>query len=80
MSELVLEITQGAEDPYRVALIPFNGEKNISETLNDVIKNDLFRSGEFNIYGIDSLLSIPKNEDEIVFNDFKILNLSLIHI
>ena len=30
MSELVLEITQGAEDPYRVALIPFNGEKNIS--------------------------------------------------
>ena len=75
MSELVLEITQGAEDPYRVALIPFNGEKNISETLNDVIKNDLFRSGEFNIYGIDSLLSIPKNEDEIVFNDFKILNI-----
>ncbi len=74
LSELVLEITQGTEDPYRVALLPFKGDVQISGTLNKVIKNNLNRSGEFNIFDSEILLSIPKDETEIVFNDFKILN------
>ena len=74
LSELVLEITQGTEDPYRVALLPFNGDEDISSTLNKVIKNNLNRSGEFKIFDSETLLSIPKDETEIVFNDFKILN------
>ena len=74
LSELVLEITQGTEDPYRVALLPFKGDVEISGTLNKVIKNNLNRSGEFNIFDSETLLSIPKDETEIVFNDFKILN------
>ncbi len=75
LSELVLEITQGTEDPYRVALIPFKGDKEISDTLYNVIQNNLVRSGEFKIFNSEELLSLPKNEAEIVFNDFKILNI-----
>ena len=75
LSELVLEITQGTEDPYRVALVPFKGDKRISDTLNDVIQNNLIRSGEFKIFESEKLLSLPNNEEEIVFNDFKILNI-----
>ncbi len=75
LSELVLEITQGTEDPYRVALVPFKGDKEISDTLNDVIQNNLIRSGEFKIFESEKLLSLPNNEEEIVFNDFKILNI-----
>jgi TolB protein len=75
LSELVLEITQGTEDPYRVTLVPFKGDKEISDTLNDVIQNNLIRSGEFKIFESEKLLSLPNNEEEIVFNDFKILNI-----
>ena len=74
-SELILEITQGTEDPFRVALIKFNGDKNISNEINKIIKNNLNRSGEFKIFEDSDLLSIPLNESEIVFNDFKILNI-----
>ena len=75
LSELVLEITQGTEDPYRVTLVPFKGDKEISDTLNKVIQNNLIRSGEFKIFESEKLLSLPNNEEEIVFNDFKILNI-----
>ena len=40
LSELVLEITQGTEDPYRVALLPFKGDVDISSTLNKSIAVD----------------------------------------
>ena len=75
LSELVLEITQGTEDPFRVALVPFKGDKEISYTLDKVIQNNLIRSGEFKIFESEKLLSLPNNEEEIVFNDFKILNI-----
>jgi len=75
LSELVLEITKGTEDPYRVAILPFNGNRDISDTLNKVIKNNLIRSGEFNIFDSETLLSVPRDETEIIFNDFKILNI-----
>ena len=38
LSELVLEITQGTEDPYRVALLPFKGDVDISSTLFKVLE------------------------------------------
>ena len=38
------------------------------------------RSGEFKIFNNDDLLSLPKDEDEIVFNDFRILNIDYLII
>ena len=43
--------------------------------MNKVIQNNLIRSGEFKIFESEKLLSLPNNEEEIVFNDFKILNI-----
>ena len=74
-SELILEITQGTENPFRVALLEFDGDKNISNQIDDIIKNNLKRSGEFQIFESSDLLSIPSNESEVIFNDFKILNI-----
>ena len=37
-AELILEITQGTEDPYRVALVQFEGNKTISKNINEIIK------------------------------------------
>ncbi len=75
ISELILEVTQGTDDPYRVALVTFNGDAKIVNEINSVIRNNLMRSGEFNIFEDDDLLSVPKNENEIIYNDFKILNI-----
>jgi len=74
-SELILEITQGTQDPYRVAVIKFNGDDQISSEIDQIIKNNLIRTGEFKLFDNDDLLSIPNNEDEIIFNDFRILNI-----
>ena len=35
--ELFLEITKGSEDPYKVAMIPFEGNARISKKLNNYI-------------------------------------------
>ena len=75
LSELVLEITQGTEDPYKVAVIPFNGNSSISNTINQIVTNNLKRTGEFKVFNNKKLLSQPQEEVEIIFNDFRILDI-----
>ena len=75
LSELTLEITQGTEDPYRVAIIEFSGSNDTSTDIQNVIFNNLLRTGEFVIFDDKDLLSVPIAEEDIVFNDFKILNI-----
>ena len=75
LSELVLEITQGTEDPYKVAVIPFNGDSSISNTINQIVTNNLKRTGEFKVFNNKKLLSQPQEEVEIIFNDFRILDI-----
>ena len=50
LSELVLEITQGTEDPYKVAVMPFNGDSSISNAINQIVTNNLKRTGEFKVF------------------------------
>jgi len=79
-SELILEITQGTEDPYRVAILKFDGDQKVSNDIDKIIRNDLNRSGEFNLFANEDLLSLPTNETEVIFNDFKILNIDYLVI
>ena len=79
-SELILEITQGTEDPYRVAILKFEGDEKVSNDIGKIIRNNLKRSGEFNLFANEDLLSLPTNETEVIFNDFKILNIDYLVI
>ena len=79
-SELILEITQGTEDPYRVAILKFEGDQKVSNDIDKIIRNNLKRSGEFNLFANEDLLSLPTNETEVIFNDFKILNIDYLVI
>jgi len=79
-SELILEITQGTEDPYRVAILKFEGDQKVSNNIDKIIRNNLKRSGEFNLFANEDLLSLPTNETEVIFNDFKILNIDYLVI
>ena len=80
LSELILEITQGTEDPFRVAIVQFGGNEKIAKKIDEVIQNNLARTGEFTIFNNDDLLTVPNEESEIVFNDFKILNIDYLII
>tara|TARA_B100000242_G_C43032294_1_gene481043 strand:- start:404 stop:1660 length:1257 start_codon:yes stop_codon:yes gene_type:complete len=79
-SELILEITQGTEDPYRVAILKFEGDQKVSNDIDKIIRNNLKRSGEFNLFANEDLLSLPTDETEVIFNDFKILNIDYLVI
>ena len=37
-SELILEITEGTKDPYRVAILPFKGDKKLSSELENILQ------------------------------------------
>ena len=73
--ELFLEITKGSEDPYKVAMIPFEGNSRVSKQVNNIMRNDLIRTGEFSILDEELLLPIKMIEDELVFSDWKLLGM-----
>ena len=78
ISELVLEITKGSDNPYSVALINFEGSKSATNIITNIVKNDLDRTGEFKILENNKLLSIPKNVEDINYSDFKVLGIDFI--
>ena len=73
--ELFLEITKGSEDPYKVAMIPFEGNSRISKQLSNIMQNDLIRTGEFSILDEELLLPIQIIDDELIYNDWKLLGM-----
>jgi len=73
--ELFLEITKGSEDPYKVAMIPFEGNSKLSKEINSIMQNDLIRTGEFSILDEALLFPIQIIDDELVYNDWKLLGM-----
>ena len=73
--ELFLEITKGSEDPYKVAIIPFEGNTRVSKQLNNIVRNDLIRTGEFSILDEELLLPVKIINDELVYSDWKLLGM-----
>ena len=79
-AELLLEITKGSDNPYRIAIVPFEGSDKSVSTMVDIIKADLTRSGEFFSLSEEMLLSIPKTIDDIKPSEWKLLNIDFIVI
>ena len=73
--ELFLEITKGSEDPYKVAIIPFEGNTRVSKQLNSIVRNDLIRTGEFSILDEELLLPVKIINDELIYSDWKLLGI-----
>jgi len=73
--ELFLEITKGSEDPYNVAIMPFEGNTRVSKQLNSIVRNDLIRTGEFSILDEELLLPVKIINDELIYSDWKLLGM-----
>ena len=76
--ELFLEITKGSEDPFRIAMVPFEGNLRISKQLNEIMQNDLVRTGEFSILNEDSLLPIKIVNEDLIYSDWKLLGIDFL--
>ena len=76
--ELFLEITKGSEDPFRIAMVPFKGNLKISKQLNEIMQNDLIRTGEFFILDEDSLFPIKIVNEDLIYSDWKLLGIDFL--
>ena len=75
-AELSIQITQGIDDPIPIAIVPFAIETGgaFSENVASVIKNDLEQVGEFRALSRSNMLSLPSEEQEVFYRDWRILS------
>ncbi|MDX1693425.1 MAG: Tol-Pal system protein TolB, partial [Ketobacteraceae bacterium] len=74
-AELVIEITQGRDDAVSIAVVPFGWEgKGLPpDNLAQIISADLHRSGQFKPIPPSDMLSMPTQESQIYYRDWKVL-------
>ena len=77
-ADLVLEITESASKPIKIAILQKNINTLAGQEIINVISNDLKRTGEFKVLGMDELLSIPMNESEVIQRDWLLLDVDSI--
>ena len=77
-ADLVLEITESASKPVKIAILEKNSSSLVGQEIINVISNDLKRTGEFRVLGMDELLSIPINEDAVIQRDWLLLDVDSI--
>ncbi|MCO4836458.1 MAG: Tol-Pal system protein TolB [Oceanospirillaceae bacterium] len=74
-SDLVIEITQGVDNPVPIAVVPFHwsGNNALNEDVAQVIDADLERSGQFKSLKRSLMLSFPYQEEDVYFRDWSYL-------
>ena len=74
-AELSIQITQGIDDPIPIAVVPFSNETGgiFSEDIAEIVKNDLEQVGEFRALSRSNMLSLPSEEREVFYRDWRIL-------
>lgn len=73
-SDLVLEITRGAEKQIKLGIIQTDFTELDATEIIDVIKNDLERTGEFILIPSTEMLSIPTSPDSVIHRDWLLLD------
>ncbi|MES2624282.1 MAG: Tol-Pal system beta propeller repeat protein TolB [Pseudomonadota bacterium] len=73
--QLVIQITQGVDNPVPIAIVPFEwtGFGVLSENITDIVNSDLRNSGEFAPIPQQNMLSTPHQESEVFFRDWAFL-------
>ena len=72
-AELVIEITQGVDDPTAIAVVPFawQGTGAAPEDISAVVQSDLERSGQFSPVDRRDMLGFPSTKNEIFYRDWR---------
>ncbi|SMF60129.1 TolB protein [Alteromonadaceae bacterium Bs31] len=72
-AELMIEITQGMDNPTPIAIVPFSGTKGLREDIPQIVSDDLLRSGFFRPVPPEDMLSLPQREQDIFYRDWRVL-------
>ncbi|MDC9720282.1 MAG: Tol-Pal system beta propeller repeat protein TolB [Gammaproteobacteria bacterium] len=74
-SNLVIEITQGVDNPVPIAVVPFNwvGGTALTEDVAQIVDADLERSGQFKSLKRSLMLSFPYQKSDVYFRDWNYL-------
>lgn len=74
-AELNIEITRGVDNPIPVAVVPFSwdGAGTPGEDVAQVIADNLRQVGEFQPLSRTNMLSMPNEESEVYYRDWRIL-------
>lgn len=75
LAELSIQITQGVDNPIPIAVVPFSWEGSgvLSEDIAQIVINDLEQVGEFRSLSRGNMLSMPSEESEVFFRDWRVL-------
>ena len=74
-AELSIQITQGSDNPIPIAVVPFSWQGNgvLSEDISQIVMSDLEQVGEFSPLSRSNMLSMPIEEREVFYSDWRIL-------
>ena len=74
-AELSIQITQGVDNPIPIAIVPFAWESGgvLSEDVDQIVMDDLQQVGEFQALSPGNMLSLPNEEREVFFRDWRVL-------
>jgi TolB protein len=74
-AELNIEITRGVDNPIPVAVVPFawDGANLLEEDIAQIISSNLEQVGEFRALSRTNMLSLPSEEREVHYRDWRIL-------
>ena len=74
-AELSIQITQGSDNPIPIAVVPFSWQGNgvLSENISQIVMSDLEQVGEFSPLSRSNMLSMPSEEREVFYSDWRIL-------
>lgn len=74
-AELSIQITQGVDNPIPIAVVPFSWEGSgiLPEDVSDIVTADLEQVGEFRALSPGNMLSLPNEESEVFYRDWRIL-------
>ena len=70
-AQLTIEITQGVDDPTKIAVVPIERTDGVSmpEDIGRIITANLERSGLFDAIPRGNMLAFPRSESEVHYRD-----------
>ena len=79
---VTIEIDEGVERGVPIAVVPFGVDEGIEleHILDDVIRNDLARTGRFDPIPPIKFLSFPTTFEQITFNDWRLIKVDYVVI
>ena len=81
-AQLTIEITQGADNPTAIAVVPFGWQETgaLPEDVARIVEANLQRTGQFAPVARGDMLGSPQRESEVYYRDWRALSVNYLLI